>query len=99
MSDVDELRLQSKKKKEHRIKCYKKIIEMCLNKINLVAKTQIEKTWYEIPSFVLGYASFKIEDCAKYVRKKLEKKGFKVKLVTDNLLFIDWSLDSSDDDV
>ena len=90
MINIEKLKKDAEEKKKFRKKCYKKILEMCLSKIEIVAKTETTKTWYEIPAFVFGYPSYKIEEASKYVMKKLEENGFKVFFLKPNIIFINW---------
>ena len=90
MINIEKLRKDAEEKKKFRKKCYKKILEMCLCKIEIVAKTETTNTWYEIPSFVFGYPSYKIEEASRYVMKKLEENGFKVFFLKPNIIFINW---------
>ena len=94
MSDIDLEKIikAANEKKKNRIICFNKILEMILNKIKLVAKTDETKVWYMVPKFLLGYASFKIDDCCDYLVKKIKKKGFKCELYKPNLLYVNWDL-------
>ena len=90
MINIEKLKKDAEEKKKFKKKCYKKILEMCLNKIEIVAKTDTNNTWFEIPVFLFGYPSYKIEDASNYVMKKLKDNGFKVFFLNPNLLFINW---------
>ena len=90
MINVDKLKKDAEERRKFKKKCFKKILEMCLTKIELVAKTNTTNTWFEIPVFVLGYPSYEIEDCSRYIMKKLKKNGFKVFFLNPNFLFINW---------
>lgn len=90
MINIEKLKKDAEEKKKYKKKCFKKILEMCLSKIEIVAKTDTTNTWYEIPVFVFGYPSYKIEEASKYVMKKLEENGFKVFFLKPNIIFINW---------
>ena len=90
MINIEKLKKDAEEKKKFRKKCYKKILEMCLCKIEIVAKTDVTNTWFEIPSFVFGFPSYKIQDASKYIMKKLEVNGFKVFFLKPNILLINW---------
>lgn len=92
MINVDKLKKDAEERRKFKKKCFKKILEMTLTKIEIVAKTNITNTWFEIPMFVLGFPSFEIDDCANYIIKKLKKNGFKVFFLKPNFLFINWSI-------
>jgi len=90
MINVDKLKKDAEERRKFKKKCFKKILDMTLTKIEFVAKTNITNTWFEIPMFVLGFPSFEIEDCANYIMKRLKKNGFKVFFLKPNFLFINW---------
>ena len=94
MTDINlkDLRKMAKLREENKIKCFKKIKIMCLNKIRIIAKTEKTNVWFVIPLFLLGYTSYKIEECSEYLIGKLEKRGFKTKLFEPNLLYIYWEI-------
>ena len=69
-------------------KCFKKILDQCLKKMEIDAKTNITNTWFEIPVFMSGFPSYEIEYSAKYIIKRLSKNGFKIFFLNHNFLFI-----------
>ena len=93
MINVNKLKKDAKKRKKYKKKCFKKILDMCLRKIEIVAKTNTISTWFEIPVFVLGFPSYTIDDSAEYIMEKLKKNGFKVFFLKPNFLFINWMID------
>ena len=90
MISIEKLKKDAEEKKKYKKKCFKKIFEMCLSKIEIVAKTNTTNTWYEIPIFIFGFPSYNIEEASEYVTKKLEKNGFKVFFLKPNIIFINW---------
>jgi hypothetical protein len=90
MINVDKLKKDADERKKFKKKCFKKILELCLKKIEIVAETDITNTWFEIPVFMLGFPSYEIEYSAKYIMNRLRKNGFKVFFLKPNFLFINW---------
>jgi archaellum component FlaF (FlaF/FlaG flagellin family) len=90
MINVNKLKKNAEERKKFKKKCFKKILDMCLTKIEIVSQTDTTSTWFEIPIFILGSPSFEIEDCANYITNKLKKNGFKVFFLKPNFLFVNW---------
>lgn len=90
MINIEKLRKDAEERKRFKKKCFKKLLDMCLTKIEIVAITDANNTWFEIPSFIFGYPSYKVNEAADYIIKKLVKNGFKVNFLNPNLLFINW---------
>lgn len=93
MINVDKLKKDAEERKKFKKKCFKNILELCLKKIEIVAKTNITNTWFEIPVFLLGFPSYEIDDSAEYIMKQLKKNGFKVYFLKPNFLFINWLIE------
>lgn len=90
MINIEKLKKDAEERKRYKKRCFKKLLEMCLIKIEIVAVTDAKTTWFEIPSFIFGYPSYNITEAAEYILKKLKKNGFKVNFLHPNLLFINW---------
>ena len=91
MIDANKLRNEAKLKKKFKIECFEKIFQMCLNKIEIVSKTNIDKTWFEIPNFILGYPKYEPNEISTYLIKSLKKLDFNSWMVTNTIIVIDWS--------
>ena len=50
------------------------------------------KCLYEIPEFMLGLPLYNIDECVKYIDKKLIENGFKTKW-NNNQVLISWDED------
>lgn len=90
--NINQLKKEAELRRQNKKKCFDKIKLMCLAKIKLIAKTGETHVWFNIPLFLLGHTSYKIENCSKYLIKKLEKRGFKTRLFDPNLLYIFWEI-------
>ena len=90
MINIDKLKKDAEDRMKFKKKCFKKILEMCLSKIEIVATTNTAKTWFEIPAFVLGFPSYEMSEAAAYVIRKLKKNGFTVFFLNPNIIFINW---------
>jgi len=90
MINLDKLRKEALERKNYKKKCFTKTLNLCLNKIKIVAKTGATETWFEIPMFSLGQPSFEIKECSKYIMKKLKHNGFSSTYLKPNILLINW---------
>ena len=95
---MDDINIKKLKKEEilrrkNREKCFDKIKKMCLNKINITSQTGKTNVWFEIPSFIMGYSSYNIDNCCEYLIKKIQNRGFKTILFKPNILYIYWKFD------
>ena len=90
MVNIQELKKNAEEKKKLKIKCFNKILELVNNKILIISKTDSTSTWYEIPLFLLGYPTYEIKDCSKYLITKLTKNGFTVNYLEPNIILISW---------
>jgi hypothetical protein len=85
--DLCKLQEEKKKLKEN---TFKKILERIEKKISIASNSDFYYTYYEIPELILGLPLYSIQDCITYVKKKLEKNGFKVFFSEPNILLISW---------
>ena len=76
MINIEKLKKDAEERKRYKKRCFKKLLEMCLIKIEIVAVTDAKTTWFEIPSFIFGYPSYDITEAAEYILKKLKKNGY-----------------------
>jgi len=93
MIDANKLRKEAKSKKLFEKECFNKILNMCLNKVDIVSKTGIDKTWFEIPKFLLGYPTYEIGQVAIFLNKELKKLNFNSWMAKENIIVIDWSIE------
>jgi hypothetical protein len=91
MVKASDLVKEQEKRENLKEKTYDKIYERLEKKIILASEANLWSIWYEIPQFILGIPLYKLKSCAKYLKKKLEKNGFKTDFYKPNLLLIKWS--------
>tara|TARA_Y100001970_G_scaffold293791_2_gene443255 strand:+ start:8183 stop:8602 length:420 start_codon:yes stop_codon:yes gene_type:complete len=91
-SDIlNEQRSREKKK----IRCYKKVLDKCYNRIKFISKRKEMFCFYVVPNYILGEPLYDINTCIIYVMEKLINSGFHVKYTHPNLLFISWNNEES----
>jgi len=61
-----------KVKKEFRKDTYKKMLDIILNNVELLAYDEKTKYIYEIPEHVLGETAYDINECSEYLVKRLK---------------------------
>lgn len=92
---IDEIRKLNRKRKELRKEAYRKVFQLCLHKIKLVAKTGFEHLYFELPLVVSGYPYYDINECIEYISKKLTNLELRHRLMDKNHIYIEWK-DESD---
>jgi hypothetical protein len=90
MVKAKDLIKSQEEKKKIKEKTFKKILERIEKKISIASNSDFYYTYYEIPELILGLPLYSVQDCIKYVKKKLEKNGFKVLFSEPNILLISW---------
>jgi hypothetical protein len=92
MLNVDELKKLNEKRKNFKLEAYEKILEMICNKIKDTSTVLGENYCiYQVPEFLLGYSLYELDDCCKWLKKKILKFGInKVTIIEKNILIIMW---------
>lgn len=89
---IDDLYTKKKVTEEHKIQCYKKILNRVHSKIKTTSRMRGSDRFcfFLLPEFVLGVPRYDMVKCTSYVIEKLIDNGFMVKYTHPNLLFISW---------
>lgn len=90
MVKADELIKQQKERKKLKKKTFSKILNLVEKRIQMSSNSNNYYTWYEIPELILGLPIYNLNECKKYLIKKLEKNGFKTESYEPNLILITW---------
>jgi hypothetical protein len=85
-----ELIKQQKEKEDRKKETYEKIYIHIEKKIITASTGNYYYTWYQIPEFLIGLPMYSVEDCQKYIQKKLHSNGFDTELFESNLIYIKW---------
>lgn len=93
MVKADELIKQQKEREDRKKITFNKIYSLVEKKIVLASAGDFYYTWVQIPEFLVGLPIYSLEECQKYIRKKLKKNGFKTEFYSPNILFIQWFKD------
>lgn len=78
------------KKVKDKFISYEKILDKCYRTIRQSVNKYNNYCLYQIPEFMLGYPTYDIETCYKYIETKLNTKGFKVTFFLPNIAYIQW---------
>ena len=81
------------RRKEIRTKSYKKVLEVCENKIRTASEKELFKIYIDVPEFIIGLPIYDISDCIKYITSNLERNGFLVQYYFPKTLYVSWDLD------
>ena len=80
-----------KSKQDKRKNIYKQLLIKCYKHINFNAKRKHQYFCiFIVPVLNLGIPIIDINNCIYYIKKKLEKKDFKVTVLENNSLYISW---------
>ena len=90
MVKAHELVKQQKEREERKNKTFDKIYLVIEKKITLASAGDYYQTWYLIPEFLVGLPLYSVEDCRKYIQKKLKNNGFETEFFLPNILLIKW---------
>jgi hypothetical protein len=83
-------------KQENKAAIYDIVLGKCSEKI-IETNKQTDKSflYFELPTVIIGYPNYNIVDCGEYMAKRLKEKGYKIKIISNKFLYIDWSKSGS----
>lgn len=81
------------RRKEIKTKSYKKVLEVCENKIRTASEKELLKIYIDVPEFIIGLPIYDISECIKYITVNLERNGFLVQYYFPKTLYVSWDLD------
>ena len=78
-------------KQENKAAIYDIVLGRCSEKI-IETNKQTDHTflYFELPKVIIGYPNYNITDCGEYMAKRLKEKGYRTKLISKEILYIDW---------
>lgn len=91
MVKANDLIKEQENKHKQKNKIYKKVFSLVEKKIKLASYYNMCYVYYELPIIIILEPRYNLEECKKYIIKKLKKNGFKIKVMNNNLL-IGWFL-------
>jgi hypothetical protein len=92
MLNINELKKYNEERKKLKLEPYKLILEMICNKIK-ESSILLGQNYcvYQVPEFILGYTTYDVNDCSKWLKKKLNKMGINdVEMLENNIMIIIW---------
>ena len=94
MSDININQLYNSvmNKKVAKYKTYKSILDKCHIRIKRFAENLKLNCTYDIPKFILGTPLYDFNEVKTYILNSLNKSGFKIKMLSDSIIFISWDL-------
>jgi|UniRef100_A0A6C0BS42 hypothetical protein len=81
------------RRKETKTHCYRKVLEVCENKIRTASEKEIFKIYIDVPEYIIGLPIYDISECIKYVSTHLTRNGFLVEYFFPKILYVSWDLD------
>lgn len=87
IKDISEL---EKKRKRIKKETYVKIYEQCSRKIKQAIELKQKQAFLKIPSYVVGYPTFDVEQATFYIKRQFELGGLDATVVEKNELYVSW---------
>ena len=94
MDSRDVKKIQYEKNKK-RLEMYKKLSKKCFSRIEHSVVNNQSFCMYQIVAFQFGYPLYNMTQYITYLMKILNHKGFFVKFVKPNIIFISWGFSGS----
>lgn len=91
MVKASDLIKEQQEKNNIRKKIYRKVYDRIEKKILQLSNVDEYQCWYEIPEFILGIPLYSFIGCKEYILNRLYKNGFKAQMLSNSLLYVDWS--------
>jgi hypothetical protein len=95
--NIASLHETTKRREELKLKTFQKVLELCHNKIKLVAQTNSLICWFAVPEIVTGFPLYDIEECSEWLLDKLLGENLKVDYFKPGLFLISWKVTSESD--
>jgi hypothetical protein len=97
MLKLELIKIKNEQIKIEQKKIYKKIYYKLIATINLYAEKEINFCLYTVPSFFFDEISFPLDDCIKYLNKRLsylinDKYIDEIIFFEPNVYYIKWSI-------
>tara|TARA_B110000208_G_C11742517_1_gene420466 strand:- start:345 stop:632 length:288 start_codon:yes stop_codon:yes gene_type:complete len=90
MNSINKLNNFKEKKEEIKKEVLNKIYDLCIKTIDLHINNKYACI-YEIPYILFGYSKYDINECLKFLKKKLYSNGFKYTIILEpNKIYINW---------
>lgn len=93
---VKEIQENFEDKTRRRLEIYRKLLEKCFLTIKHHSNGDHTFCFFEVPPVKLGLPIYKVDQCLTYIEMKLKEKGFKVKKISETILYISWPLKAPD---
>ena len=79
---------------------YKIVLNKCVEKI-VYTNRHTDKSFiiFEVPKILIGYTSYNLNSCARYIMSELNKNGYIIQFIEPFYIYIDWGeLDKKEHD-
>ncbi len=94
--DLDKLYIGRLNKEKRRVMTYLNVYKKLVTKIIQANTREETELLFPIPTFIMGVPLFDPQRCAAYMMVRLNKKGFIVKYVQPNVLYVCWNIEKED---
>jgi hypothetical protein len=91
--NLDKLNETNNKLIKSRIKTYEQVRNYCYNRINIISKMGKLHCWFIIPIIIPGSPPIDIDECANYLKYKLNAEPILYTFYEPNIFYITWNKD------
>lgn len=92
LASAYELNKQIENKKKRVKQVFDKALESCNRRIQSAAAVQAYECVFNVPTFVLGFPLYDVDECMDYVLRKLVSNGFITEVVPPRSIRISWNV-------
>lgn len=88
--NIHDLNVKRREKHQRDREIFNRVLKRCHMRIRMSANQLSSACMYTIPPYIPGLPLFQINDCLRYIKKKLKANGFKVKTMSPTQIYISW---------
>ena len=90
MIDANKLRKDKKKRDELKYITFNNILKILTNKILISSQGNNTQCIYQVPQFLFGHPTYKLNECIEYLEEKLKDNNYSTTYYEPNILVISW---------
>ena len=90
MIDANKLREEKKRRDNLKYNTFKNILNIINKKIIIANHGNSSEIVYQVPQFLLGHPTYKINECVDFLIEKLNESNYITTFYNPNILVISW---------
>ena len=92
LASAYELNKQIENKKKRAKLVFEKVLESCDRRIQSAAAVRAYECVFTVPTFVMGFPLYDVDECMDYVLRKLVSNGFLTDVLPPRSIRISWNI-------